>query len=530
MRRTLVPLSLVLLSALSAAPTTVVAAPAERATATPLHDASIARLEAKMQAGTLTSAQLTAMFIHRIDTIDRAGPHLNAVIELNPDALAIARRIDAERRAGKPLGPLAGIPVLLKDNIDTGDRMQTTAGSLALVGAPAATDATLVARLRAAGAVILGKTNLSEWANYRSDHSTSGWSGRGGQTRNPYVLSRNPCGSSSGSAVAVSAGLSTVAVGSETDGSLVCPGSVNGIVAIKPTLGLIPRTGIVPISHSQDTAGPMARDVADAARLLTVMAGSDPADPASADADAHKTDYTRFLRAGGLKGKRIGVVRALAGDDPDVLRVLNQSIAALRKAGATVVDPVVIPHLDDYGKDENIVLSYEFKHDLDAYLATRSGVPVRTLADVIAFNRAHAAQELPWFGQGLMIAAEKRGPLTDPEYLKALADEKRLAGPEGIDAALQKDHLDALLAPTASPAWTTDLVNGDHVGVSSSSPAAVAGYPDITVPAGFVHGLPVGVSFFGTKWSEPTLIAIAYGFEQATHARRDPRFLAHAVP
>ncbi|WP_297919772.1 amidase [Metallibacterium sp.] len=503
---------------------------AEKSTphATPLYDASVAQLEARMRAGTLSAVQLTQMFLKRIAAIDRAGPKLNSIIELNPDALREARRIDAARRAGKPLGPLAGIPVLLKDNIDTGDKMMTTAGSLALVGAPAATDAPLVARLRAAGAVILGKTNLSEWANYRSNHSSSGWSGRGGLTRNPYVLDRTACGSSSGSAVAVSAGLTTLAVGTETDGSLICPGSMNGIVAIKPTLGLISRTGIVPIAHSQDTAGPMARDVADAAALLTVMAGTDPADPATKDANLHKVDYTKFLKADGLKGKRIGVVRAFADGNPAVLRVLDAAVAALRKAGAIVIDPVVIPHVDAYGKDENLTLSYEFKADLNAYLATRHGIPVKTLADVIAFNKAHAAQEMPWFGQSLMIKSEARGPLTDPRYLKALAAAKRLSGPEGIDAALKKDHLDALMAPSNSPAWVIDLVNGDRGGVSSSSPAAVAGYPDITVPAGFVHGLPLGVSFFGAKWSEPTLIEIAYGFEQATHARRDPEFLKHA--
>ena len=503
---------------------------AGRIAAQPLYDQSIAQLEARMRAGTLTATQLTRLYLARIAAIDRAGPKLNSVIELNPDALREARRIDAERRAGKPLGPLAGIPVLLKDNIDTGDKMMTTAGSLALVGAPAAKDAYLVTRLRDAGAVLLGKTNLSEWANYRSNHSSSGWSGRGGGlTRNPYVLSRSACGSSSGSAVAVSAGLTAVAVGTETDGSLVCPGGTNGIVAIKPTLGLISRAGIVPISHNQDTAGPMARSVADAAALLTVMAGSDPADPATRGANLHKVDYTQFLKPDGLEGKRIGVVRAFAAGNPQVERVLDEAVAALRKAGAIVIDPVTIPHVNDYGKDENLVLSYDFKHDLDAYLATRSGVPVKSLADVIAFNKAHAAEEMPWFGQGLMIAAEKRGPLTDPKYLKALADEKRLAGPEGIDAALRKDHLDALMAPTNGPAWKVDLVNGDAgSGVSSSSPAAVAGYPDITVPAGFVHGLPIGVSFFAGKWSEPTLIEIAYSFEQATHARRDPMFLRHA--
>ncbi len=526
MRRTRATL-LSILILLAACPAAIAGTPR----AQPTYDQSVAQLEARMRAGTLTAVQLTRLYLSRIAALDKSGPKLNSVIELNPDALREARKIDAERRAGKPLGPLAGIPVLLKDNVDTGDSMMTTAGSLALVGAPASKDAFLVAKLRAAGMVILGKTNLSEWANYRSGHSTSGWSGRGGLTRNPYVLGRSACGSSSGSAVAVSAGLTAVAVGTETDGSLVCPGGTNGIVAIKPTLGLVSRTGIVPISHNQDTAGPMARTVADAASLLTVMAGSDPADPATKHANLHMVDYTKYLIPGALKGKRIGVVRSFAEGNPEVQRVLDEAVAALRKAGATVIDPVTIPHVDDFGKDENIVLSYDFKHDLNAYLATRRGLPVRTLAGVIAFNEAHAAQEMPWFGQSLMIASEKRGPLTDPAYRHALANEKRLAGPEGIDAALRANHLDALMAPTNGPAWKVDLVNGDAGDtVSSSSPAAVAGYPDITVPAGFVHGLPIGVSFFAGRWSEPTLIEIAYGFEQATHARRDPQFLRHATP
>ncbi|MGH8400158.1 MAG: amidase, partial [Gammaproteobacteria bacterium] len=420
---------------------------------------------------------------------------------------------------------LFGIPVMVKDNIDTGDHMQTTAGSLAMVGTPALTDATVVARLRAAGAVLLGKTNLSEWANFRSSHASSGWSGRGGLTHNPYVLDRNACGSSSGSGAAVSAGFVTVALGTETDGSVICPSSANGLVGIKPTLGLVSRAGIVPISHSQDTAGPMARNVTDAAIVLSVIAGSDPRDPATADADRHATDYTRFLQAGALHGKRIGVVRELAGYDPNVDRILDRSVAALRAAGATVIDPVKLPHLNDYGKAEMTVLLYEFKHDLDAYLATRRGLPVKSLADLIAWDDAHAAQEMPWFGQDLFTRAEAEGPLTDKVYLAALAREKRLAGPEGIDAALKAQHLDALMAPAQGPAWTTDLVNGDHATGAGYSPAAVAGYPSITVPAGNVHGLPVGMVFFAGKWSEPTLIGIGYGFEQATHARIRPEFL-----
>jgi amidase len=441
--------------------------------------------------------------------------------------LKIARDRDRERKAGRAHGLLFGIPVMVKDNMDTGDRMQTTAGSLALAGRPASRDATVVARLRAAGAILLGKTNLSEWANFRSHYSTSGWSGRGGLTRNPYVLDRNACGSSSGSAAAVSAGFVTVSLGTETDGSLTCPASVNGIVDIKPTLGLVSRAGIVPISHSQDDPGPMARSVADAAALLTVIAGSDPRDPATADAGKHATDYVKFLEPGGLLHKRLGVVCGLAGFDPNVDRVLDQSVAAMRRAGATVV-PVKLPHLHDYEKAEMIVLLYEFKHDLNAYLATRKGLEVKTLNDIIAFNRKHAQQEMPWFGQDLFIKAEAEGPLTDKTYTEALAKEKRLTGPEGIDAVMNANKLDALMAPASGPAWTTDLVNGDHGGGGGDSPAAVAGYPSITVPAGNVHGLPVGVVFFAGKWSEPTLIRIAYGFEQATRARIRPRFLSVA--
>jgi amidase len=487
-------------------------------------DGSIVALHQRMADGSLSAAALTQQYLDRIAALDKQGPRVNAIIELNPDALAIARRVDADRTSHT--GLLQGIPVLLKDNIDTGDRMQTSAGSLGMVGAPAAQDATLVAKLRASGAVILGKTNLSEWANFRSAHSTSGWSGRGGLTRNPYSLDRNACGSSSGSGAAVAAGFATVAVGSETDGSIVCPSGVNGLVGIKPTLGLVSRAGIIPIAHSQDTAGPIAVSVADAAALLTVMAGSDPRDPATAEADAHALDYTKLLDAGALKGKRIGVVRKLAGYDPNTDAVLDRAIAALKAAGATVVDPVEIPHLNDYGDDEQTVLLYEFKHDLDVYLATRTGLPVHNLAELIAFDKREAAREMPWFGQDLFEQAEAKGPLSDKAYMDALEKSKRLAGPEGIDAALAKDKLDALLAPTLGPAWTTDFINGDHVTGGSSSPAAVAGYPDITVPAGFVHCLPVGVSFFGAKWSEPTLIAIAYGFEQATHARQPPQFLA----
>ncbi|MEI7036064.1 amidase [Fulvimonas yonginensis] len=492
--------------------------------------ASVAEIQRQMEEGTLDSRTLARQFLDRIAQIDQAGPTLRSVIETNPDALTLASALDARRgKAGR--GPLYGIPVLLKDNIDTGDRMLTTAGSLALVDAPAPRDAGLVERLRKAGALVLGKTNLSEWANFRSSHASSGWSGRGGQTRNPYVLDRNPCGSSAGSGAAVAAGLATVAIGTETDGSIICPAASNGIVGIKPTLGLVSRSGIVPIAHSQDTAGPMARSVADAAALLGVIAGSDPRDPATAEADRHATDYTRFLDPDGLKGKRIGVVRQLAGAEPNADRVLEQTIALMKSQGAVIVDPVTVPHLSDLGGPEMTVLLYEFKHDIEAYLATRLTLEVRTLTDLIAFDRQHAAQEMPWFGQELFEQAQAKGPLTEKNYLDALAKAKRLAGPEGIDAALAKDHLDALLAPSWGPAFVTDLVLGDHI-VSgdptvggASQPAAVAGYPSIAVPAGFAHDLPVGIVLFGARWSEPTLISIAYGFEQHAGAWQPPRFL-----
>ena len=491
---------------------------------------SIAQLQWRMDAGTLDSRQLTQQFIDRIQQIDQSGPSLRAVLEINPDALKLAAALDRKRT--KARAPLYGIPVLLKDNIDTGDRMLTTAGSLAMIGAPAPHDAALVARLRKAGMLILGKSNLSEWADMRSDHASSGWSGRGGQTRNPYALDRNPCGSSSGSAAAVAAGLVTAAIGTETDGSIICPASMNGIVGIKPTLGLVSRSGIVPISHNQDTAGPLARNVADAAALLGVIAGSDRHDPATDEADRHATDYTRFLDPDGLKGKRIGVVRQLAGSEPNADRVLEQAIATMKAQGAIIVDPVTLPHLSELGAPESIVLSYDFKHDLNAYLAKRPGLAVKTLADLIAFNQREATREMPWFGQQTLEQAEAKGPLTDQAYLDALAKAKQLAGPQGIDAALAKDHLDALLAPSQGPAFVTDPVLGDHI-VSAdpnlggaSQPAAVAGYPSITVPAGSAHGLPVGIVLFGAKWSEPTLISVAYGFEQHTHAWQPPKFLS----
>lgn len=492
--------------------------------------ASIDALHKAMDQGDLDALGLTRLFIWRIARFDHAGPGVNSVIELNPDALTQARTRDADRSNAKG-GLLLGIPVLLKDNIDTGDRMLTTAGSLALAAAPAAQDATIVQKLRKAGAIILGKTNLSEWANFRSTHATSGWSGRGGLTRNPYVLDRNACGSSSGSGAAVAAGFTTVAIGTETDGSVICPASMTGIVGIKPTLGLVSRAGIVPISHNQDTAGPMARTVADAATLLTVMAGSDPRDPATAEADRHATDYRKFLDPEGLKGKRIGVLRQYTGAEPNADRVLDEAIATMKKAGAIIVDPVKLPHVGDLGDDEFTVLLYDFKHDLNNYLATRKNLKVHTLSDLIAFNDAHAKTEMPWFGQELFHMAEKKGPLTDKAYVEALERAKRRAGPEGIDAALKADNLDALLAPSWGPAFRTDLVLGDHI-VSGdptiggvSQPASVAGYPSITVPAGFAHGLPVGIVLMTRKWGEPVLISIASGFEHAASAYQRPRFL-----
>ncbi|MFC5741931.1 amidase [Dyella tabacisoli] len=492
---------------------------------------SVASLRQRMDSGALTCQALVQQFDSRITRIDQSGPMLRAVIERNPDAAKLAAELDAQHSAGKSLGVLHGIPVLLKDNIDTGDRMLTSAGSLALMDAPAPRDASLVERLRKNGALILGKANLSEWANMRSGHASSGWSARGGQTRNPYVLDRNPCGSSAGSAAAVAAGLVTVAIGSETDGSIICPAASNGIVGIKPTLGLVSRSGIVPISHNQDTAGPLARNVADAAALLSVIAGSDSGDPATADADKHATDYTRFLDPNGLKGKRIGVVRQMAGAEPNADRVLEQSIALMKAQGAVIVDPVELPHLKDLGDAEMIVLLYDLKHDMDAYLATRTDLKVKTLADLIAFNQREAAREMPWFGQELFEQAQAKGPLTDKVYIDALAKAKRLSGKEGIDAALAAHHLDALLAPSWGPAFMTDPVLGDHV-VSgdptvggASQPAAVAGYPSITVPADFAHDLPVGIVLFGAKWSEPTLISLAYAYEQHSKIYRAPRFL-----
>lgn len=486
-------------------------------------EASIADLQAKMAAGALTSRALTQAYLDRIAAIDRAGPRLNAVIELNPDALKEAEARDAERKAGKARGPLHGIPVLLKDNIDA-TPMANSAGSLALAEHRPKADAFLVARLRAAGAVILGKTNLSEWANFRSTRSSSGWSGRGGQTKNPYALDRNPCGSSAGTGTAIAANLAAAGIGTETDGSIICPSAVAALVGIKPTVGLVSRSGIIPISVSQDTAGPMARSVADAAALLTAIAAPDPADPAASERkDPTAIDYTAHLKADALKGARIGVLRQLTGYHPDTDAQFERALAALKAAGATVVD-ATLPSFRRWDAPEMDVLLYEFKDGLNRYLAG-AGTPYKTLADLIAYNKAHAAQEMPYFGQELFEQAQAKGPLTEPAYLRARDAARRLAGPEGIDAALRQQRLDALVAPAMSPAWPTDWVNGDHFTGAGYGVAAVARYPSITVPMGQVHGLPVGIVFIGTAWSEPRLIELAYAYEQASRARRPPKLL-----
>jgi amidase len=508
--------------------------------------------QAAMAAGRVSARRLTEMYLERIERIDRRGPSLNSVIETNPDALSIAESLDRERKAGRLRGPLHGIPVLIKDNIDTADRMQTTAGSLALVGARPRRDAFIVERLRAAGAVIIGKTNLSEWANFRSTHSSSGWSGRGGQTRNPYALDRNPCGSSSGSGAAISANLALLGVGTETDGSIVCPAGACGIVGIKPTLGVVSRSGIIPISHSQDTAGPMARTVADAVALLDVLAAPDPADRvagngttivvwpfASASAAPRRGPGTvvvvwprslaQSLDPAGLRGARIGVARKFFGFNDKVDKLMADAIDLMKREGATVVDPADLPTHGKFDAAEFEVLLYEFKADLNKYLASLApGEHPRTLKQLIEFNERNRDREMPYFGQELFIRAEAKGPLTDPAYLKALRSSKALSQAQGLDAVMRRHNLDALIAPTGGPAWTTDLVNGDHFTGGSSTPAAVAGYPNVQVPAGYVYGLPVGISFFGLAFTEAKLIRLAYAYEQATRHRQPPRLLPAA--
>ena len=495
-----------------------------------LDELTVGELQAGMASGKYTANSLAKKYLDRIDEIDKHGPAINAVIELNPDALSIASDLDKERKAKGPRGPLHGIPVLIKDNIDTHDRMTTTAGSLALGGSSPLQDSTVAKKLREAGAVILGKTNLSEWANLRSSHSTSGWSGRGGQTKNPYVLDRNPCGSSSGTGAAVAANLAAIGIGTETDGSVVCPSNANSLVGIKPTVGLISRAGIIPISHSQDTSGPMCRTVTDAAILLGALTGIDSRDDATkASASKSFADYTKFLDANSLKGARIGIHRKAFGFNDAVDKLINDCIDIIKKRGAIIVDPADIPTAGKFDDSELDVLLYEFKADLNSYLASLGpGAPVKSLKEVIDFNEQYRDREMPYFGQDLFIKAQAKGPLTDKAYRDALAKNQRMSRKEGIDFVMDKNKLDALIAPTGGPGWTTDWINGDHFTGGYSTASAVAGYPHITVPAGYVFGMPVGISFFGRAWSEATLIKFAYAFEQATKARRAPQFLPTA--
>jgi amidase len=492
------------------------------APAAELEEATIADLQAAMSAGRTTAREITQKYLDRIKEIDGK---LNSVIEINAEALAIADAMDKERKGGKTRSALHGIPVLIKDNIDTADKMHTTAGSLALLDAPVPQqDAFLVQKLRAAGAVIIGKTNLSEWANFRSTHSSSGWSGRGGQTHNPYILDRNPCGSSSGSGAAIAANLAAAAIGTETDGSIICPSATCGIVGLKPTLGLVSRSGVIPIAHSQDTAGPMTRSVADAAVLLGVLVGSDPNDSITTQSSKGEKDYSKFLVKDGLKGARIGVARQTFGKNSKIDAVVEPHLEVLKAGGATLVD-VEFATNGKFGDAEYDVLLYEFKEDLNKYLAGRGG-QYKTLADLIKFNDANKDKEMPFFGQEIFIAADAKPDLNDRAYRLALLQSKLYTQEQGIDAVMNKDKLDAIIAPSGGVAWMTDLVNGDcGVFEGITSFAAVAGYPSITVPAGFVQELPVGVTFVGRAFSEPTLIKIAYAFEQATKARRAPKFL-----
>ena len=504
---------------------------APRAAARPgafeLDEVTIADLQDDMRTGKRTARSIVEAYLARIEEIDRGGPRVNSVIETNPDARAIADALDRERRAGRVRGRMHGIPVLIKDNIDTADRMKTSAGSLALANSVASRDALLVHGLRESGAIIIGKTNLSEWANFRSTKSVSGWSARGGLTRNPYALDRNPCGSSSGTGAAIAANLATVGVGTETDGSIVCPSNACGLVGIKPTVGLVSQSGIIPISHSQDTAGPMARTVRDAAILLDAMTAAGPGPADAARRSRAGQDYAAFAVDGGLRGARVGVARNYFGFNPHVDRVLQHAIDAMKDAGAVIVDPVEFPTKGKFDDAEFDVLLYEFKAGLNAYLA-KSDAPYKSLAALIEFNEANREREMPYFGQEIFAMADKKGPLTSPEYLAALRKCRDLSRDQGIDALLAQHRLDAFVAPTGSPAWTSDLLNGDHFTGGSSTPAAVAGYPAITVPAGFVRGLPVGLSFMGAANSEPTLIRLAYDFERATAARKAPTFAATA--
>jgi amidase len=493
-----------------------------------MSERTILEWQGAIERGEITAVGLVNHYLERIEQFDRGGPALNSVLELNPDAGAIAAALDDEREQQGPRGPLHGIPLLIKGNIDTADRMTTTAGSLALEGHIAAQDAFVVQRLRDAGAIILGKTNLSEWANFRSTRSSSGWSSQGGQTRNPYVLDRNPCGSSSGSGAAPAADLCAGAVGTETDGSVVCPANASGIVGIKPTVGLVSRSGIIPISHSQDTAGPMARTVADAALMLAAMAGHDPRDNAELGYEA-PGDYLAALDVDGLRGARIGVARNFCDKSPDALAILDDSIQVMRDLGAIIIDEANIETAEQLKTPEMEVLLYEYKAGLNAYLSRLpASARVHSLADVIAFNDQNRDTVMPYFGQERMMMAQEKGPLSDDAYKQALAECRRLARDEGIDAVLSKYNLDAIVAPTGAPAWPTDWINGDHYICHSSSPPAVAGYPNISVPAGYSFGLPVNISFIGGAWQEANLIRFAYAFEQATQVRRPPRYLPTA--
>ena len=490
---------------------------------TELEEITVSELQAKLKSGELSAKSIVEKYLARIKAIDGK---LNSVIEINPDALRIAEELDNERKNGKLRGSLHGIPVLIKDNIDTADKMKTTAGSLALMDAPTPKqDAFIVQQLRKSGAIILGKTNLSEWANFRSSDSSSGWSGRGGQTRNPYILDRTPCGSSSGSGAAIAANLAAIAIGTETDGSVVCPSSINGIVGIKPTLGLVSRSGIIPIAHSQDTAGPMCRTVSDAAILLSVMVGTDKDDSITSQASKGAKDYTRFLKKDGLKGKKIGVMRQYFGRNERVDKVMETQLQILKNSGAEVVD-VDFPTFGKFGDAEFDVLLYEFKADLNKYLQNRGGNH-KTLADLIKFNEANKDKEMPYFGQDIFIKAEEKGDLETRAYRLALLQSKVLTQDQGIDAVMDKNKLDAIVAPSNAPPWLIDLVNGDSPTnyVGSSSLAAISGYPNITVPAAFINELPIGISFFGRAFSEPVLIEIAYAFEQTTKARKTPKFI-----
>ncbi len=492
-----------------------------------LDELSIAQLRERMASGQYTAVRLTELYLERIGRVDRDGPRLNSVIELNPEAPALAAELDRERQAGRVRGPLHGIPVLVKDNIGTADRMTTTAGSLALEGSICPEDSGVARRLREAGAVLLGKTNLSEWANYRSSDSTSSWSGRGGLTRSPYALDRNPSGSSSGSGAAAAASLCAGAVGTETDGSIIGPACCCGIVGLKPTVGLVSRAWVIPISHTQDSPGPMTRTVEDTALLLGAMAGPDPRDPATLAAQGkYHADYTRFLDPGALKGKRLGVARRYTGYMATVDKLFEQALEALKAQGAELIDPVTVPNTD---YRESVVLLHEFKADLNSYLAGLGpNAPVHSLAEVIAFNEAHADRELPYFGQDIFLSAQEQGPLTSREYLEALEQNYRMSRAEGIDQLMDEQRLDAIIAPSGGPAFMTDLVCGNHDQGGCTGPAAVAGYPILNVPCGEIFGMPVGLSLFGRAWSEPVLLAIAYAYEQATRLRKPPRFLTTA--